>query len=473
MKEPLTSAGPADPLPAPGAHLDTWSDLLSGRHLVIVAILASGVLLYAMNLYFTAALMPSIVADIGGQAYYAWVTTSFVVSAIVVSLFVSRMLDWKGPGPAYVMAFLVFALGAAGNAASPTMDLLIVGRVVQGLGGGLLAGLGYAVIRAALPERHWARGTGAVSAMWGLGTLFGPALGGIFAELGLWRWAYGALAIVALLFALLAQRAFAGMGGSPHRTPVPVASLVPLVLATVAISLSAIVPIGWPTLATVGAGLLLLVLFVLVERRARNTILPRITYRRGNALKWVYLTVAALSAGVMVETFIPLFSQQLAGVSPLVGGLLGAVLSLAWVIAQLLVVSVTSPAGQRRAVRAGPLLLTAGLIAYGLLQVDGAGTGLVVAWVAVLALAGAGIGLAWPLLGVAAMRSTHDPAEGGKAAAAITTTQLIAFSVTSALAGTLMAAGGDVAVDAARYVVLGVALLTLLGILTAGIATRR
>ncbi|GLR54648.1 MFS transporter [Shinella yambaruensis] len=473
MKEPLTSAGAADLSPAPGARLDTWSDLLSGRHLVIVAILASGVLLYAMNLYFTAALMPSIVADIGGQAYYAWVTTSFVVSAIVASLFVSRMLDWKGPGPAYVLAFLVFALGAAGNAASPTMEFLIVGRVVQGLGGGLLAGLGYAVIRAALPERHWARGTGAVSAMWGLGTLFGPALGGIFAELGLWRWAYGALAIVALLFALLAQRAFAGMGGSQHRTPVPVASLVPLVLATVAISLSAIVPIGWPTLATVGAGLVLLVLFVLVERRARNTILPRITYRRGNALKWVYLTVAALSAGVMVETFIPLFSQQLAGVSPLVGGLLGAVLSLAWVIAQLLVVSVTSPAGQRRAVRTGPLLLTAGLIAYGLLQVAGAGTGLVVAWVAVLALAGAGIGLAWPLLGVAAMSSTHDPAEGGKAAAAITTTQLIAFSVTSALAGTLMAAGGDVAVDAARYVVLGIALLTLLGILTAGIATRR
>ncbi|GAA4163205.1 hypothetical protein GCM10023069_11370 [Shinella granuli] len=90
-----------------------------------------------------------------------------------------------------------------------------------------------------------------------------------------------------------------------------------------------------------------------------------------------------------------------------------------------------------------------------------------------LALAGAGIGLAWPLLGVAAMSSTHDPAEGGKAAAAITTAQLIAFSVTSALAGTLMAAGGDVAVDAARYVVLGVALLTLLGILTAGIATGR
>ncbi|MBP1847603.1 MFS family permease [Rhizobium petrolearium] len=473
MNEPVQSAGPAEGTNASLSQADTWSDLLTGRHLAIVTVLASGVLIYAMNLYFTAALMPSIVADIGGQHYYSWVTTSFVVAAIVASLFVSRILDWKGPRAAYVLGFLTFAFGAAGNALSPTMELLIAGRVVQGLGGGLLAGLGYAVIRSALPEQHWARATGAVSAMWGLGTLFGPALGGVFAELGLWRWAYGALAFAALVFTILAQRCFGGVAGARHRAPVPVASLVPLVLAIVAISLSAVVPIGWPTLAMVGAGLVLLVLFVTVERRAHDTILPRITYRRGNSLKWVYLTVAALSAGVMVETFIPLFAQKLAGLAPLAAGLLGAVLSLAWVIAQLFVVSVSSDAGRRRAIRLGPLLLTAGLIAYGLLQAEGTDLAMVTLWAAVLAVAGAGIGLAWPLLGVAAMSATSDPAEAGKAAAAITTTQLIAFSVTSAFAGTLMAAGGDSVLEAARYVTLGIALLTLAGILTAGIATRR
>lgn len=473
MNEPVQSAGPAEGTNASLSQADTWSDLLTGRHLAIVTVLASGVLIYAMNLYFTAALMPSIVADIGGQHYYAWVTTSFVVAAIVASLFVSRILDWKGPRAAYVLGFLTFAFGAAGNALSPTMELLIAGRVVQGLGGGLLAGLGYAVIRSALPEQHWARATGAVSAMWGLGTLFGPALGGVFAELGLWRWAYGALAFAALVFTILAQRCFGGVAGARHRAPVPVASLVPLVLAIVAISLSAVVPIGWPTLAMVGAGLVLVVLFVTVERRAHDTILPRITYRRGNSLKWVYLTVAALSAGVMVETFIPLFAQKLAGLAPLAAGLLGAVLSLAWVIAQLFVVSVSSDAGRRRAIRLGPLLLTAGLIAYGLLQAEGTDLAIITLWAAVLAVAGAGIGLAWPLLGVAAMSATSDPAEAGKAAAAITTTQLIAFSVTSAFAGTLMAAGGDSVLEAARYVTLGIALLTLAGILTAGIATRR
>ncbi|MHA7848008.1 hypothetical protein [Serratia sp. D1N4] len=98
---------------------------------------------------------------------------------------------------------------------------------------------------------------------------------------------------------------------------------------------------------------------------------------------------------------------------------------------------------------------------------------MVIAWVAALSVAGVGIGLAWPLLGVAAMSSTLDPAEGGKAAAAITTTQLIAFSITSALAGTLMAAGADSVADSARYVSLGIALIALLGVFVAGVATRK
>jgi len=105
----------------PASPDDGWGDLLSGRHLATVLVMASGVLLYAMNLYFTAALMPSIVADIGGQQYYAWVTTGFVISAIVASLFVSRILQWKGPALAYVAAFIAFALGAAVNALSPRM----------------------------------------------------------------------------------------------------------------------------------------------------------------------------------------------------------------------------------------------------------------------------------------------------------------------------------------------------------------
>ena len=64
------------------------------------------------------------------------------------------------------------------------MELLLVGRTVQGAAGGLLAGLGYAVINAALPSRLWTRASALVSAMWGVGTMVGPAMGGMFAQFG-------------------------------------------------------------------------------------------------------------------------------------------------------------------------------------------------------------------------------------------------------------------------------------------------
>jgi len=457
---------------APAAQQDCWADLFTGRHLAIILVMAGGVLLYAMNLYFTAALMPSIIADIGGERYYAWVTTAFVTAAIIASMFVSRLLTAKGAAFAYAAAFIIFALGAAANALSSSIAPLLIGRAVQGLGGGLLAGLGFATIRTALPRRHWGRATGVASAMWGLGALFGPALGGVFAALGLWRWSYGLIAAISLPAAYFARHAFRRVQhDEPHR-PVPLASLAPLILAAIAISLSSIAPMGWPLAALLAAGLALLWLFALAERRGAETILPRLTYQRGNALKWIYLAVAGLSAGGMIENFIPLFGQKLAGLNPLTAGFLGAVLSLAWVITQILVVAARRQKDRRRAICLGPILLTAGLLAYSLLQTANVGAAQAAGWAAALALAGIGAGLAYPLLNVAAMSSSQDSEEGGKAATAITIIELITFSITSALAGTLMAAGGDSTLAAARYVSFGIAALTVPGIFAAWIAVR-
>ncbi len=448
-----------------------WSELFSGRYLASVLVLAGGVALYAMNLYFTAALMPSIVADIGGARYYAWVATGFLMAAVIAAMLVSRVLGRWGAAAAYLAGFLVFSLGAAINALSPTMELLVVGRVVQGLGGGLLAGLGFAVIRSTLPQHLWARGAGLVSAMWGVGTLIGPALGGLFAELGAWRWAYGLLLAVALLLAALTRRTLPRAAESTDRSPVPVAALVTLTLAASAFSLSSTVPEGISTTIALVAGVLLIAAFLSIDARGAVSVLPRSTYARGNSLKWVYLTVAALCAGVMTENFVPLFGQRLGGLSPLVAGLLGAALSVGWVVAQLFSVGLTAPAA-RRAIRIAPLLLTGGLLAYGLLQADAAPGVVVIAWAVVLFVAGTGIGLAFPHLSVAAMSSTDDPAEGAQAAAALNTTQLITYAVTSAIAGTLIRLGDASVVDSARLMALGIAVLTAFGVATAVLATR-
>lgn len=444
-----------------------WGELFSRRYAAPASILAGGVALYAMNLYFTAALMPSVVADIGGERYYAWVATGFLMAAVIASMLVSRLLDRFGAARAYVLGFLVFGAGAVVNAVSPSMTVLILGRVVQGLGGGLLSGLGYAVIRSALPERLWTRGAGLVSAMWGVGTLVGPSLGGLFAQLGAWRWGYVLLLAAALVLAALARRVLPGRSGTGQGGgPVPLASLLLLTLAAAAFSVSSTVPSGWPTAVCLLAGLALLTGFTVAERRSAATVLPQQTYRAGNPLKWLYLTVAVLCAGVVAENFIPLFGQQLGGLGPLVAGFLGAATSAGWTAAQLFSVGIESVRGRALAIRTAPLVLVAGLLVYGLSQTDHASGPRVVLWAVALFAAGTGIGLAFPHLSVTAMRSSSDPAEGGKAAAAVNTTQLIAISVTSALVGTLVNLGGD-PVDAARYMAFGIAAIIVLGVVAA------
>ena len=396
-----------------------WADLFRPPHLTAALILAGGVALYAMNLYFTAALMPSIVDDIGGARYYAWVATGFLMAAVIASMLVSRVLGGMGAARSYTVGFSVFGLGAALNAVSPSMEMLILGRVVQGFGGGLLAGLGYAVIRSALPDRLWTRAAGLVSAMWGVGTLVGPALGGLFAQLDAWRWAYGLLLLAALVLAALSPRALPREPRTARETaPVPWFSLVLLTLSAATFSVGSTLPPGFATVAAVLVGGVLIVLFIVVDRRGKATVLPQLTYHRANNLKWVYLTVAALCAGVMVETFIPLFGQELGGLGPLAAGLLGAALSVGWVVAQLFSVNLVAERARSLAIRLGPVVLAVGLIIYGTLQVGEASTVRMIVFAVVLFVAGAGIGVAFPHLSVAALRSTRDEQEGSKAAAA-------------------------------------------------------
>lgn len=449
-----------------------WRDLFAAPHATAVLVMASGVALYAMNLYFTAALLPSITADLGGERYYAWASTAYLIAAVVATMLIGRILAVRGSRGSYLVAFLVVALGTAVSAASPVMEVFIAGRAVQGLGAGMLTGLGYATIRTVLPPTLWTRATGLVSAMFGVGTLVGPALGGAFAQLGAWRIALAAVAVAALVLLAASRRALPSSArDAVESTPLPLWSITALALTAALLSVSSTMT-GAAAPVTALAALALLIAFFVVDARNPHGVLPRLAYTRGNPLKWVYLTVAALCAGVTAENFIPLFAQQLAGATPLVAGLVGAAMSLGWTLAQLVSVG-ADPAGARRAVRVGPILLFAGLTAYGLLQTASASGWQLLLGALALLISGAGVGMAFPHLSVAAMRSGGGSGEGAKAAAAVSTTQLIAFTLTSALAGNLMAWGDGSALASAQWLIFGIAAVTLVGVASAAMALRQ
>ena len=442
----------------------TWRELLGRQYAPIAAILAGGVLIEASNVYITTSLLPTIVGDIGGAEFYAWTMTIFLLASVVTAMLVSRVLTQQGAVRAYLLALGLFALGSLLCAASPWMISLLVGRAVQGLGGGLLAGLGYALIQRALPERLWARAAALVSAMWGVGNIVGPVVGGLFGQLDAWRMAFVVLAVVAVLIALLVVRSMPRTTRARSSDSVPWASLVLLSGGVAAVSVASVVPAGIATALAMLAGVGLGAWFIRSERRRDGGILPKVTFASSSSLRWVYLAVAILAFGIGTEAFIPLFGQEIGGLSPFVAGLLGAALSLGWSVTQMFTANVSGDRARRGLIIAGPLVVGAGLAAYGLLQQDGPSTLVIVLWFIALFAAGSGIGLGFPHLTVAALGSTDGEEEGAKAAAAVNTVFLIASAFSAALAGVLVNLAAPDLVRSAQLLLLVFAVISVLGV---------
>ncbi|MCK7628238.1 MFS transporter [Streptomyces sp. RS10V-4] len=437
-------------------------------------VLAGGVLVGAVNIYLAASLLPTAVADIGGERLYAWNMTVFLIAQVVATMLVNRTLSRCGNVSSYLIGFGVFAAGSVVCAASPVVLVLLVGRGAQGFGAGLLTGLGFALIHSVLPRRLWVRGSALISAMFGLGNFVGPALGGFFAQFGSWRLAFVVLAPVSGVMAAFVPRVLPRSSRTgAEAAPVPIGSLLLVVGAAGAVSIAGLLSDQMVMAAFIAVALALIVTFVRTEKRARSVrILPHPTYQAGSALRWVYLTMVFLASGVAVETFLPLFSQRLGGLPPVAAGFFGAALSLGWSASQI----VSSSARRERTLRwlrvAGPGLLAAGLAVLALLQRRDASLLAVITWLPVLLLGGAGIGLAMPHLSVAAMTSTADEQEGEKAAAAIATVLTMSTAFGAALAGLLVNVGGPSMVASARCLLFGFATVSVLGVLTVLRANR-
>ena len=420
----------------------SWRDLLGPKNLGVSTVLAGGVALYATNEFLTISLMPSAVADIGGHRYYAWVTTVYLVASVVAATTVHSLLLRLGPRWAYLLGLSVFGAGSLACAAAPTMEILLVGRAVQGAAGGLLAGLGYAVINTALPSSLWTKASALVSAMWGVGTLVGPAAGGLFAQFGSWRWAFGVLVVLTAAMAVLVPislpaRRDADVEVDDPRTPIPVWSLVLLGTAALAVSVAGI-PHDWrATVALLALGAALVAVFIYVDRRLPAAVLPPSTFGSG-PLKWIYLTLGLLLGATMADMYVPLFGQRLAHLTPVAAGFLGAGLAIGWTVGEISSASLRTTRVIRQTVAVAPLVMATGLGIGALTQYEEASIGLVAVWAVALLITGVGVGIAWPHLSAWAMSCVDDPSEGPAAAAAINTVQLICGAFGAGMAGVVV-----------------------------------
>ncbi len=428
--EETTPAGIAEHAPA------GWGELLSGRNGLYALALAGGVTLHAVNMYIATTVMPSVVQDIGGMDFYAWATTLFVVASILGAALTARLLKSAGPRGAYVVATLLFAAGTLISSLAINMPVMLAGRSVQGLGGGFLYALAYGLTRVVLPERLWGRAIGLISAMFGVATLIGPAIGGIFAEYGAWRAAFWSLLPVSGLFAVVA---FATLPRSSwdknERVSIPVLQLILLTGAVLAVSAGSLSQETLWKVVGLGVAIFMIAIIAVVDRDAKARLLPRRSFSLSTPLGALYLTIALLMLSMQPEIYVPYLLQHLHGQSPLWAGYLAALMAIGWTVASFLSSRWQEKGGDRLVV-AGPVLALAGLVLLAIfLPIRGNGNWSLLAPVCLgLILIGFGIGLAWPSL-VTRVYQSAPPTEQDLAAGGMTTVQLFAIAFGTACAG--------------------------------------
>lgn len=423
----------------------SWADLLHGANALRSIALAGGVALHAINVYIVTTILPSVIKDIGGLEYYAWNTTLFVVTSIVGSALSARLIEALGPRAAYLLAVAIFTAGSIVCALAPSMPLLLAGRSVQGLGGGILFALSYALIRLVFAAPLWSRAMALVSGMWGVATLCGPAIGGVFAQTGHWRLAFWALLPAAAALALIVAFKVGGKSSVPTAPPaaLPWTTLGLLVASVLAITLASLsTSLGW-NLAGIAAGLAIAALIAKVDTRAAKKLLPTGAYSLRAPLGALYAVMCLVVAAITTEIFVPYFLQVIHGVSPLGAGYMTAAMAAGWTLAAM-PSSTRSGASADLMVRVSPAVILAALTALAIMTPQ---AGLLdtlaglAAYIVALAGVGFGIGLSWPHL-LTRIFNAAPVGEETLTSSSITTVQLYATALTAALAGVIANSAG-------------------------------
>ncbi|SHG66598.1 MFS transporter [Chryseobacterium sp. OV279] len=422
----------------------SWQDLFSNGNGIKAITLALGVMLHATNVYLATTVMPSVIKEIGGLEYYAWNTTFFVAASVIGSVVSANRLAKLGPKKSYQMAILLFALGTLVCTAAGSMYILLLGRFIQGLGGGLLFALSYAMIRIVFIKDLWPRAMALVSGMWGIAAFSGPFVGGIFAEQGQWRMAFGVLLIFCLLIFITASVILPSKQNKHTTPPIPYLKLLMLVLAAFSVSAGSIAE---STIFNV-AGVLVAVFFIYILMVTENKnsglrLLPTGSYYFSTALSKTYVVMALLTIATSIEIFVPYFAQTIQGFSPIESGYLTVLIAIGWTLASI-AFSGVKEATAGKIILAGCILMFIGLAGLtGISLLSGFDTSYLhlILNCTFLFAAGAGIGMGWPHL-LTRVFALAPSGQEELASASVTTVQLMATAFGTALAGLAANIGG-------------------------------
>ena len=352
-------------------------DLDRRQTILLMSSLMLGVALTALDTTIVGTAMPTIVGQLGGVQLYSWVVASYLLTSTTTVPLYGRLSDLYGRKPIFLFGIAVFLIGSALCGLSRSIEQLIAFRAIQGLGAGAVMPMSMTIIGDAFGVERRARMQGFFAAVWGTSSVIGPALGGLMVTYLAWGWIFYVNVPVGIATALMLIANYHERVEHRERSIDWLGAL--LLTVGVTVLLLALQEsgqgeggqaVGALPIALFAVALALLAVFVAVERRATEPIIP-LELLRNPVISVGYLSAFLAGATQFgVSSFVPLFVQGAMGGTALSVGAVLFPMTIGWPLGSIASGRLVMRIGYRRLLVAGMVATAIGTAALLTMRID-------------------------------------------------------------------------------------------------------